>query len=212
MGGSGAVKGAPRLPAPFEPHLTPHGVTHSCTPDSGIRPSPCAKREAVQPDEVVRVVSALQGEGLSVWIDGGWGVDALLGRVTRRHDDVDLVVELQELPQVYGCLSLLGFAVAEDFSPVRVVLQSPDGRQVDLHPVTFAEDGTAWQIGASPEGSDCPYPAEGFTVGQILGTTVPCLSAALQLEHHRGYPPRERDRRDMALLARQFGLDLPAPY
>ncbi len=80
-------------------------------------------------------------------------VDALLGEITRRHDDVDLVVELRELPEVYGCLSCLGFSVSEDLSPVRVVLRSPDGRQVDLHPVTHrAEAGCRTIEGLGPSG------------------------------------------------------------
>ena len=121
------------------------------------------------------------------------------------HDDVDLVVELMALPEVYQCLSPLGLSVSEDHAPVRVVLRSPDGRQVDLHPVTFDEDGTGWQVGASPDGSDCPYPPVGFASGEILGNAAPCLSAELQLEHHRGYTPRDRDRRDAVLLASRFG-------
>jgi lincosamide nucleotidyltransferase A/C/D/E len=125
---------------------------------------------------------------------------------------VDLVVELRTLGAVYESLSGLGLSVAEDRSPVRVVLTSPDGRQVDLHPVTFDENGTGWQSRASPDGSDCPYPAVGFTVGKIMDVPVPCLSAELQLEHHSGYPPRHRDREDMGRLAVRFGLELPPSY
>jgi len=32
--------------------------------------------------QVVEVVSALGGAGVTVWVDGGWGVDALLGKQT----------------------------------------------------------------------------------------------------------------------------------
>jgi lincosamide nucleotidyltransferase A/C/D/E len=163
----------------------------------------------VHPDEVLSVLAALQAGDLRVWVDGGWGVDALLGEVTRPHDDVDLVVELGALPHVIKCLSDLGFSVTADLSPVRVVTRSPGGRQVDLHPVTFDEGGTGWQRGASPNGSDCSYPAEGFTLGWILDVEVPCLSAELQLEHHRGYLPRDRDRHDMARLTARFGLEPP---
>jgi lincosamide nucleotidyltransferase A/C/D/E len=163
----------------------------------------------VQPDEVLTVIAALKERNLRVWIDGGWGVDALLGEVTRPHEDVDLVVELGALGTVFECLSNLGFAVSEDLSPVRVVLRSPEGRQVDLHPVTFDEDGTGWQVGAAPDGSDCPYPANGFTVGKIIDVAVPCLSAELQLAHHSGYIPRDQDHEDMARLAVRFGLELP---
>lgn len=161
------------------------------------------------PDEVLKVIDALEEGNLRVWIDGGWGVDSLLGEVTRPHDDVDLVVELEAIGAVFECLSSLGFSVTEDLSPVRVVLTSPDGRHVDLHPVTFDEDGTGWQVRAAPDGSDCPYRAEGFTVGRIMDVAVPCLSAELQLEHHSGYTPRDRDREDMARLAVRFGLELP---
>jgi lincosamide nucleotidyltransferase A/C/D/E len=166
----------------------------------------------VQPDEVLSVVGELQARNLRVWIDGGWGVDALLREVTRSHDDVDLVVELNALAEVCACLSSLGYSVSQDLSPVRLVLRSPDGRQVDLHPVTFTEDGTGWQAGASPDGSDCPYPSDGFTMGQILDRVVPCLSAEVQLQHHSGYTPRDRDIRDMSLLASRFGLDMPSSY
>ena len=163
-------------------------------------------------DQVLLVLDTLRREGRRAWLDGGWGVDALLGEVTRPHDDVDLVVELDALPGVLDSLTTLGFSVTENLAPVRVVLHSSDGLQVDLHPVSFAEDGTAWQRGASPDGSDCPYPAEGFGEGRILDRVVPCLTPELQLEHHDGYAPRDQDRMDMTRLASRFGLSLSEPY
>lgn len=119
---------------------------------------------------------------------------------------------LKALPEVFERLAALGFSVLEDLSPVRVVLSSPDSRQIDLHPVTFDKDGTGWQVGASPDGSDCPYPADGFAIGEILGEAVPCLSAELQLEHHTGYEPRDRDRKDIARLGNRFGFELPSSF
>jgi lincosamide nucleotidyltransferase A/C/D/E len=163
-------------------------------------------------DQVLLVLDTLHRGGWRVWLDGGWGVDALLGEVTRAHDDVDLVVELDALPAVLDALATLGFSVTENLAPVRVVLRSSDGLQVDLHPVAFAEDGTGWQLGASPDGSDCPYPAEGFGEGRILDRVVPCLTPELQLEHHGGYAPRDQDRMDMARLASRFGLSLRERY
>lgn len=156
--------------------------------------------------DVLIVLDALESRGLRAWLDGGWGVDALLHEQTRRHDDVDLVVELDALRDVQATLETLGFALAEDHAPARVVLRAADGRQVDLHLVSFTEDGTGWQRGASPDGSDCPYPASGFGQGSILDRVVPCLTADLQVQHHTGYEPRDRDRADMAHLARRFGL------
>ena len=167
----------------------------------------------MEPDEVLKVIDALEEWNLQVWIDGGWGVDALLGEVTRTHDDVDLVVELTALGSVFECLSNPRiFCHREPCLRSGVVLTSPDGRQVDLHPVTLDENGTGWQTRAAPDGSDCPYPAVGFTVGRIMDLPVPCLSAELQLEHHNGYIPRDRDREDMGRLASRFGLELPASF
>jgi lincosamide nucleotidyltransferase A/C/D/E len=34
----------------------------------------------VEAEDVVEVVAFLEGLGVEVWLDGGWGVDALLGR------------------------------------------------------------------------------------------------------------------------------------
>ncbi len=42
--------------------------------------------------EVIRIVGLLERQGLSVWLDGGWGVDALAGRQTRPHDDLDVAI------------------------------------------------------------------------------------------------------------------------
>jgi len=34
------------------------------------------------PEEVASIVDVLESAGVRLWIDGGWGVDALLGRGT----------------------------------------------------------------------------------------------------------------------------------
>jgi lincosamide nucleotidyltransferase A/C/D/E len=159
-------------------------------------------------DDVLAVLATLTAARLAVWLDGGWGVDALLGEQTRPHEDVDIVVELGRVEDVAAALRPLGFTVTEDYLPTRAVLRSDDGRQIDLHPVTLDHEGTGWQAGASPDGTDCPYPADEFGLGRVAGREVPCLTAVVQVEHHAGYEPRERDRQDMAALAAAFGVDL----
>jgi lincosamide nucleotidyltransferase A/C/D/E len=88
------------------------------------------------------------------------------------------------------------------------VLRDARGRQVDLHVLAF-EDGDGWQT--LPDGSRGRYPASelGYS-GDIGSVEVPCVSPALQLRHHLGYEPTDRDRRDMKLLAVKFGLKLPS--
>jgi lincosamide nucleotidyltransferase A/C/D/E len=121
-------------------------------------------------------------------------------------------VESTRINDVLGVLENLGLNVAEDHLPTRIVLHSTDGRRADLHPVTFDKDGTGWQSGASPDGSDCLYPPDGFGEGVVLGTRLPCLTAALQVEHHRGYEPREVDRHDVGAIAAAFDIDIPTAY
>jgi len=166
----------------------------------------------VRAEEVVELLDALLAAGLRVWLDGGWGIDALLGEQTREHEDVDIVVELASIDGVIAALAPLGFELRDDHLPTRAVLRSTDGRQVDIHPVTFDSEGVGWQRAAAPDGSDAAYPADGFGQGSVLGRVVPCLTPELQMNHHCGYAPRDRDRVDLARLADRFGVALPLGY
>jgi lincosamide nucleotidyltransferase A/C/D/E len=151
--------------------------------------------------EALRVLAALDAVGLRAWVAGGWGVDALLGRQTRVHRDLDLALDVThaDLDLAIGALGRLGYGVETDWRPTRVELAAPSARWVDLHPVVFDEQGTGWQVDVD----DLPpfrYPPEAFTAGSIDGSVVRCLSVAQQLLFHRGYPPRPHDLVDIALL------------
>lgn len=39
-------------------------------------------------ERVLDLLDLLVDRGLDVWVDGGWGVDALAGRQTREHGDL----------------------------------------------------------------------------------------------------------------------------
>jgi lincosamide nucleotidyltransferase A/C/D/E len=39
-------------------------------------------------EDVIELYTGLDDVGVEVWIDGGWGVDALLGEQTRPHADL----------------------------------------------------------------------------------------------------------------------------
>ena len=162
--------------------------------------------------DVLDLLDVLAQDGLEVTLDGGWGIDALLGNQHRDHDDLDLVVLLDELDRIVASLASVGFAVAEDLRPTRVVVRDRAGRQVDLHPVHLGDDGDFWQVGANPDGTDARYPAGELTSGWVGGRQVRCIGAALQVRHHSGYEPRSRDRHDLDLLQRQFGVSLPPGY
>ena len=150
--------------------------------------------------DVLAVLEALDAADVRAWVEGGWGIDALVGRRTREHDDLDLAVDSARDGFARALQSLLAieFAVTLDDLPVRLVVETADGRSVDLHPLRFATDGSAVQSGHARE---YPYPADGFTIGRIGDRDVPCLTAALQIDFHSHYDPRPVDHHDLTQLA-----------
>jgi lincosamide nucleotidyltransferase A/C/D/E len=161
--------------------------------------------------DVVEVVATLERAGIAAWLDGGWGVDALLGEQTRPHDDLDLVAALGDADEVIAALASLGFALQVDERPTRFVLRTLDDRRVDAHTVTFDAAGGGVQV--LQDGSAWRYPPEGFGgEGRIAGRAVACLTPEVQVLCHLGYEPDETDRHDVHLLRDRFGLTLPAPF
>ena len=64
-----------------------------------------------------------------ICIDGGWGVDALLGRQTRLHEDLDLVIRRQDKPAFMDRLGALGFNSWRLFE----IMQAVPGSGAVLH-------------------------------------------------------------------------------
>jgi predicted alpha/beta-hydrolase family hydrolase len=159
--------------------------------------------------EVVRVVERLERAGVTAWLDGGWGVDALLGERTREHDDLDLVVEVTAAPTLVATLAELGYERIAGAPPKSFVLVDREGRQVDVHPVTFDDDGGGVYL--MDDGRTWVYPAAGFAgTGVVDGKSVPCLTPEVQVLVHDGYELEEKDFRELELLHERFGVALPS--
>jgi len=154
---------------------------------------------------VLALLDLLQSVGAAVWVDGGWGVDALIGHQSRPHADLDLSVDTPSLAAVRSVLADEGFVVLRDDLPTALALRHPDGREVDLHPVVPTDDGGGDQ--ALPDGGWWHYPPP--ATGRIDGREVICLSVETQVRAHASYEPDDGDRADMALLADAFGVELP---
>ncbi|MEV4134979.1 hypothetical protein AB0J72_22730 [Dactylosporangium sp. NPDC049742] len=148
--------------------------------------------------QVHQVLDALEAAGCPHWISGGWGIDALVGRQTREHRDLDLAVDGAREAEALRALEALGYRIETDWRPVRVEVAGPGGGYVDLHPVAFTDDGAGRQEGL--DGGWFDYPRADLTIGTIGGWAVPCISKRLQQVFHQGYEPREVDRADLRLL------------
>ena len=153
----------------------------------------------MQLGDVLAVSAALTAARIAHWAGGGWGVDALAGRPTRSHRDLDLAVDAEDLDRAVELLAGLGYVPETDWLPVRLELAAPGGRWVDLHPVVFGPEGDGRQAG--PAGTHFAYPAADLVLGTLAGHPLPCLSARLQRVFHAGYPPRAEDLADLRVLA-----------
>jgi lincosamide nucleotidyltransferase A/C/D/E len=161
--------------------------------------------------DVLDTVSVLETAGVIVWLDGGWGIDALVGEQTRPHDDLDLVLALEHMDAAWQALAGRGYVVVEDEMPTRCVVRDAAGRKIDFHPVTFDVDGGGVQ--RLQDGSTFRYPPDGFRGrGRVGERGVRCLTADVQALCHLGYEPDEHDHHDMLLLGERCGIALPAPY
>jgi lincosamide nucleotidyltransferase A/C/D/E len=158
--------------------------------------------------DVLEVIRTLQDRAITVWLsDGGWGVDALLGEQTRPHNDVDVIVSLDDVPALRDALAAQGFRLTEGQPPLCFVLGGDNGHMVDVHPVAFDEHGNGRYT--MRDDQVWVYPAAGFaSTGVIDGQPVHCLTAEVQVLCHSGYELREVDFHDMEALHRRFGVQL----
>jgi lincosamide nucleotidyltransferase A/C/D/E len=157
---------------------------------------------------LLAVIGLLEAEGIDVWLDGGWGVDALLGHQTREHDDLDLVVELDRASRVIELLDARGYSLVAGTPPKSFVMVDARGCQVDIHPVAFdAEGGGVYQM---EDGTEWVYPSDGFTGrGSVDDRRVRCLSPEVQVLVHAGYELTQKDYRELYLLRERFGVEPP---
>src|SRR3954453_5890224 len=95
---------------------------------------------------VAVVVSWLEREGAVYQVNGGWSVDALVGRQTRVHRDVDVFLDESAVPALTEWLEARGYSQESDELPVRVELRH-GAQVVDVHPMRLDEGGNGTQIG-----------------------------------------------------------------
>ena len=176
--------------------------------------------DRVRAADVLEIVDALGSAGVRIWVAGGWGVDALLGEQTRKHPDLDLVLDLSDEGPAEAILRRLGFErlelehhyVPRGLMPHRVAMQDVNWRTVELHWVDMRTWPHYWFARLEAEKPEAVIGvdlSEPFARGQIAGRSVPCLSASLQLVSREVYELGASDLHDAALLSTRFKLPRP---
>jgi lincosamide nucleotidyltransferase A/C/D/E len=154
-------------------------------------------------EAVVDVLAALDAGGTDYWVDGGWGIDALLGRQTREHRDLDLGVWLDDVSSIEALLPQFRRESEEEW-PGFLLLKDERGGVVDLLLVQRRQAGGLWQQLAG--GRRLRYDeSETRASGHIGGRRFRCASVALQLEHHNRPDATDQDRVDIEVLKRELG-------
>lgn len=179
----------------------------------GTQSEPQSSAEiCMKAEDIVGLHTLLEENQISVWIDGGWGVDALLGEQTRPHSDVDIVIKHKDVPKLRKLLGALGYEDRErdDTSAWNFVLGDNAGHEVDVHAITFDDEGNGLY---GPKEKGVMYPAASLTgTGTVNGHAVRCISAEYLVKFHTGYELDENDYRDVSALCARFGIDYPAKY
>jgi lincosamide nucleotidyltransferase A/C/D/E len=166
------------------------------------------------PPEAARtLLTASVTHGASVCVGGGWAVDALTRGQTRDHADLDLWVEARDLGGLFAAFVEHGVDRIHPWPgdrPWNFVLHDGHSRRVDLHLYETLGDG---RLHYGSVTAPFVFTAEGLAAeGEIAGLAVRCERPAFALRNHTGYPIREVDRHDVAVLCEQFGLQPPSEY
>ena len=156
---------------------------------------------------VVEFWNSARLHGLDICIDGGWAVDAVIGRETRPHSDLDIALPAVQVPRLRALLRSRGFRPAErsDDWAHNFVFEDEADRAIDVHSYVLDDDGQ--NIGG------VPYEALHLTgKGWILGQAVRCVPPKWLVQFHTGYEIDETDWHDVKLLCEKFKLEIPAAY
>jgi lincosamide nucleotidyltransferase A/C/D/E len=160
-------------------------------------------------DAVAEFLGLMEVSAIDVCVDGGWGIDALLGEQTREHGDLDIIVRVEDVPRLVAVSRAAGYSPQPGGTHANFVLKTPSGHEVDVHAITF--DRRGFGVFALPNGRVWPFPPAAFRGrGRIQGKDVRCLSPDAQVQcHAQGYIPDKADLQDMKLLQDRFGVVLP---
>jgi len=156
--------------------------------------------------DVLRLYEELEVRGIPIWIDGGWCVDALLGRQTRAHPDLDIAVERRFAQQLEQLLVSWGYQRrTDDRASAWNYSLEQQGRVVDVHVFEFDKQGKHIYGVQYPFGS---LSGEGV----ILQSKVRCVGPEWMFKFKTAYPPSEKDLQDVQALATKYGFEIPVTH
>jgi lincosamide nucleotidyltransferase A/C/D/E len=185
------------------PERAPHPLVARAAASRAL--APLRRRVvALSANEVLTVLDGLGLAGVPAWLAGGWGIDALLGRRTRSHGDIDLLVEARHEDAAVDALEQQGFVLSQRRAPAASNLPAVTVLRRNRQAIDVL-----WFLGADADWTTTTetlprFGRASFTRGVLEGHVVGCLSPAEQFRLHR-FDLDRRHRRDLRRLRAVYG-------
>ncbi len=135
------------------------------------------------------------------WLRGGWALDFLIGEVTRKHSDIDLVTWSRHTGRIRRMLEASGYEVAT-ITDLAAIHFEKEGQDVGI--AFIKRDGEGLFV--TPGREFWPWPPFPSTPKTLEGIACRTMSAAALLEEkenyekHSGRPLRPKDRESISAL------------
>src|SRR5260221_6191422 len=93
-------------------------------------------------ESVIEFLQLCKNNNIDIVIDGGWGVDALLGAQTREHNDLDIAIPHKDVARLRELLEEKCYVdiLRDDTMDCNFVLVDTARNQIDGHSFTFDEN------------------------------------------------------------------------
>jgi lincosamide nucleotidyltransferase A/C/D/E len=163
-------------------------------------------------DDVCDFLELMKANGIRVWLDGGWAVDACLGSQTRPQGDLDIVIEERDVTRAVAALRGRGYEPVprSDTRAWNFVLGDDAGHLIDFHVIVLDEQGRGIY---GPVENGEHYPAGALSgQGTVKDRTVDCIAPEWLVRFHTGYQVDATDWADVSALCERFAIPVPRDY
>lgn len=161
-------------------------------------------------EKVTELYRLFEDNAIEIWLDGGWGVDALLEEQTREHADLDIVVQRKDVAKMRSLLEERGYTdIDRDDTGERNFVLGDGTYEIDVHAITIDENG----VGLYNSEKNEHFSAGSLNgVGTINGLKVRCIAPEWTVQFHTGYELSNADRHDVRAICDKFGVPLPESH
>jgi len=162
--------------------------------------------------DVAEIYTNLEKNGIDAWIDGGWGIDALIGVQMRSHGDLDIVIQEKDIERIKELLSSYGYEVLkrDDLEYNYFHMADNNGHEVDITAVHFDDNGDG--IFGEAKNNEM-NPRDSFKgIGCINGQKVKCISTEYAIKFRLDHEIAKHDAEDVVALCNKFNIEVPQIY